>query len=99
MRRSITVSSRLTTLTLVTDTTQEREGACSIFGPVSQGLITSQGTLGAQHTELLNSCLRNLEILQSKYYTGLDISKHDTEEALAEHSLSILDTTGIEVLD
>lgn len=98
MKRNITKHSLSLTLTLVTDTTQESEAACSHFGPVSQGLTTSQGTLGPQHTELLNYCLRSLEILQSKYYTGYDTFKVATQTQLAEHSSSTIDTTGIDVI-
>ena len=99
MKRNIIVSSHSITLTLVTDTTQESEAASSHFGPVRAGLITSQGTLGAQHTELLNYCLRSLEILQSKYYTDSNTLKLVTEEALAKHLLSTIDTTGTDVLE
>ena len=98
MKRNITKHSLSLTLTLVTDTTQESEAACSHFGPERAGLITSQGTLGAQHTELLNYCLRSLEILQSKYYTDSNTLKVVTKEVLAEHSSSTIDTTGIDVI-
>ena len=85
MKRSITKHSLSVTLTLVSDTVEENNNASSLFGPVSQGLITSQGTLGALHTELLNSCLRSLEILQSKYYTDSDTLRVVTPEVLASH--------------
>jgi hypothetical protein len=94
MKRNITVSSHSITLTLVTDTEQESEAALSHFGPVRAGLITSQGTLGAQHTELLNYCLRSLEILQSKYYTDSNTLSIVTKEALAKHSASTIETGG-----
>ena len=97
MKRNITKHSLSVTLTLVSDTVEESNSASSLFGPVSQGLITSQGTLGALHTELLNSCLRSLEILQSKYYTDLDTLRVVTQEALASHYTSTIDTTGTDV--
>jgi hypothetical protein len=97
MKRNIIVSSHSITLTLVTDMEQESEAACSLFGPARAGLITSQGTLGAQHTELLNSCLRSLEILQSKYYTDSSTLRVVTQEALVKHLPSTLDTTGTDV--
>jgi hypothetical protein len=94
MKRNIIVSSHSITLTLVTDTEQESEAVSSPFGPVKAGLITSQGTLGAQHTELLNYCLRSLEILQSRYYTDSNTLKLVTKEALAGHLLSTIETDG-----
>lgn len=95
MKRSITKVSHSITLTLVTDTTQESEAAYSLCGPGRAGLIILQGTLGAQHTELLNYCLRSLEILQSKYYTDSNTLRVVTEEALAGQSNSTIDTGGI----
>lgn len=100
MKRNITVSSHSITLTLVTDTEQESEAASSLCGPSRAGLITSQGTLGAQHTELLNYCLRSLEILQSKYYTDLNtLSIVTGNEVLAKHLPSTIDTTGTDMLE
>ena len=98
MKRNITKHSLSVTLTLVSDTVEESNSVSSLFGPARAGLITSQGTLGAQHTELLNSCLRNLEILQSKYYTDSDTLKLVTQEALASHYTSTIDTTGTDVI-
>ena len=98
MKRNIIVSSHSITLRLATDTEQESEAVCSSFGPVRAGLITSQGTLGAQHTELLNYCLRSLEILQSKYYTDLNTLKLVTEEALATLSHTQIDKVGTNLL-
>jgi len=97
MKRNITKHSLSLTLTLVTDTVQESEAACSHFGPERAGLITSQGTLGPQHTELLNYCLRSLEILQSKYYTDSNTFKVVTQTQLAEHSSSTIEEGGINV--
>ena len=94
MKRNIIVSSHSITLTLVTDTQQESEAASSFCGPARVGLITSQGTLGAQHTELLNYCLRSLEILQSRYYTDSNTLRVVTEEALAKHLLSTTEKVG-----
>ena len=94
MKRNIIVSSHSITLRLATDTTLEREAVSSSFGPVRAGLITSQGTLGAQHTELLNYCLRSLEILQSKYYTDSNTLKLVTEEVLATLLLSTTEEDG-----
>ena len=85
MKRNITKHSLSVTLTLVSDTVEENNSASSLFGPVRAGLITSQGTLGALHTELLNSCLRSLEILQSKYYTDSDTFSIVTPTQLASH--------------
>ena len=98
MKRSITKHSLSVTLTLVLDTVEESNNASSLFGPVRAGLITSQGTLGALHTELLNSCLRSLEILQSKSYTDSDTFSIVMPTQLAEHSSSTIDTTGIDVI-
>ena len=95
MKRNVTRTSLSVSLTLVTDTTQEKESVCSLFGPVRAGLTTSQGTLGAQHTELLNYCLRSLEILQSKYYTDLDTSNTGMQIVRALHSTTAIDKDGI----
>ena len=97
MRKEITRSSLSVTLRLVSDTMLESESASSPFGPVRAGLITSQGTLGAQHTELLNYCLRSLEILQSKYYTDSNTLRVVTKTQLAEHSSSTIEEGGINV--
>ena len=95
MKRSITKHSLSVTLTLVSDTVEESSNASSLFGPVRAGLITSQGTLGAQHTELLNYCLRSLEILQSKSYTGYAISKKDIVTLRALHFTTAIEQGGI----
>ena len=95
MKRNVTRTSLSLTLTLVSDTVDESKDASSLFGPVSRGLITSQGTLGAQHTELLNYCLRSLEILQSKYYAGSGISSTGTQAVRALHSITAIDEDGI----
>lgn len=81
MKRNITSSSLSLTLTLVTDTTQENAVAYSPFGPVRAGLITSQATLEAPLMVLLNSLVRQIETLQSKYYTDLNTLSPDTEGA------------------
>ena len=96
MKRSITKHSLSVTLTLVSDTVEESNNASSLFGPVRAGLTTSQGTLGAQHTELLNYCLRSLEILQSKYYTDSDTFSIVMPTQLASHFTTAIEQGGIE---
>jgi len=95
MKKNVTRTSLSLTLTLVSDTVEESKDASSLFGPVKAGLITSQGTLGAQHTELLNYCLRSLEILQSKSYVASGILSTDTPTVRALRCITAIDEDGI----
>ena len=99
MRRSVIVKSHLSIVVQDTTTTRERERASSLFGIVNLGGITLQGTLGAQHTELLNYCLRSLEILESKYYTDSNTLKLVTEGARAERLPSTTEEDGTDVFN
>ena len=98
MKRSITKHSLSLTLTLVTDTTQEKESVYSPFGPVRAGLITSQATLEAPLMVLLNSLVKQVENLPSKSYTGYDTLRKDTVTLRALPYTSTIDTTGTDVI-
>ena len=98
MKRSITVTSLTLTLEQDMDIQDESNYVLMNYGPVRAGLTTLQGTLGPQHTELLNSCLRSLEILQSKSYTGYDTLRKDTVTLRALPYTSTIDTTGTDVI-
>lgn len=99
MKRNVTRTSLSVSLTLVTDTTQEKESVYSPFGPVRAGLITSQATLEAPLMVLLNSLVKEIETLQSKSCTDLNTLRVDTQVQPARRLRSIIDTTGIDVLD
>jgi hypothetical protein len=94
MKRNVIRVSHSSIVVSLSDIRQERERACSPFGPVRAGLTSSQTTQHQQLSELLNYCLRSLEILQSKYYTDLNTLSIVTKEALAKHSASTIETGG-----
>ena len=94
MRKSEIKLSHSNIVVSLSDIRRERERACSIFGPVSRNLTTSQITQDQQLTELLNILERKIEILVSKSYEVLDISKQDTITALAERYDFTTDTDG-----
>ena len=84
MRRSVTKVSLSSTVVSLSDIRRERERALSPFGPLRAGLTTLQTTQDQQLSELLSTLERKIEILVSKSYEVLDISKQDTITALAE---------------
>ena len=65
----------------------------SPFGPLRAGLITTQPTRNQQLEELLSFLEREVEILESKYFTVLNTSLLDTTH-LVSPTASICATTG-----
>ncbi len=71
--RSETTSESQGNIVALSDIRREKQRASSPYGPVSQGLTTSQRTNRDQAlTELLNSLENVVADLNSKSYTALD---------------------------
>ena len=85
---------RSVTLTSYTNGEEDSKPASSPFGPVNQGLTTTQRTNKVhQLTELLNYLEREVEILENKSSKVLSTSLTDTTH-LVEPKPSTIDETG-----
>ena len=86
---------RSVTLTSYTNGGESNKTVSSPFGPVSQGLTTTQRTSKVhQLTELLNYLEKKVQILENKSLKVLSTSLTDTTH-LVEPKPSTTDTTGI----
>ena len=94
MMRSETTSVSQGNIVKLSDIRSERRLASSPYGPVSQGLTTSQRTSRDQAlTELLNSLESVVADLNSKSYTVLDT----LIIAIQEARVALCDTTTDEI--
>jgi hypothetical protein len=96
MRNEITSGSQGNIVKL-SDIRNERQRASSPYGPVSQGLTTSQRTSRDQAlTELLNSLESVVADLNSKSYTVLDTLIIAIQQARVALSTTAIDEAGTE---
>jgi hypothetical protein len=97
--RSETTSGSQENIVVLSDIRSERQRASSPYGPVSQGLITSQRTSRDQAlTELLNSLENVVADLNSKSYTALDTLAIAIQGARVALSATAIDEVGTEEL-
>ena len=75
MKRNVIRVSHSSIVVSLSDIRQERERACSPFGPVRAGLTSSQTTQHQQLSELLSCLERKVEILQSKFLEDFATSR------------------------
>ena len=95
MKRNVIRVSHSSIVVSLSDIRQERERACSPFGPVRAGLTTSQITQHQQLSELLSCLERKIEILEYKFLEGFATSRHDTEnEVLVPLYVTPIDAGG-----
>ena len=100
MKRNVIRVSHSSIVVSLSDIRQERERACSPFGPVRAGLTSSQTTQHQQLSELLNYLESEVEILQSKFLEDFATSRPDTEnEVLVPLYVTPIDTDGTDVLE
>ena len=96
MRKSVRTNGSSSNIVALSDIRQAKRNAYSPFGPVSQGLTTSQITNEVQLTELLNSLENTVASLNSKSYEVLDTLVKGIEAARVALLPSTPDTTGTE---
>jgi hypothetical protein len=97
--RSETTSGSQENIVVLSDIRSERQRASSPYGPVSQGLTTSQRTSRDQAlTELLNSLENVVADLNSKSYTALDTLAIAIQGARVALSATATDEAGTEEL-
>lgn len=98
MRKVVTKVSHSSIVVSLSDIRQERERACSPFGPVRAGLTTSQRTQHQQLSELLSCLESKIEILESKFLEDFATLKLDTEAGEAAALLPFtIEEGGIDV--
>jgi len=95
--RSETTNGSQENIVALSDIRSERQRALSPYGPVSQGLTTSQRTSRDQAlTELLNSLENAVADLNSKSYTALDTLAIAIQGARVALSATATDEAGID---
>jgi hypothetical protein len=95
--RSETTSGSQENIVVLSDIRNERRLASSPYGPVSQGLTTSQRTSRDQAlTELLSSLESVVADLNSKSYTALDTLTIAIQGARVALSATAIDEAGTE---
>jgi hypothetical protein len=95
--RSETTSGSQENIVVLSDIRNERRLASSPYGPVSQGLTTSQRTSRDQAlTELLSSLESVVADLNSKSYTALDTLAIAIQGARVALSATAIDEAGTE---
>jgi hypothetical protein len=88
-----TYTYQIVTLTSYTGGKVISGNVSSPFGPLRAGLITTQPTRNQQLEALLSFLEREVEILESKYFTVLNTSLLDTTHLVSPIG-STSDTTG-----
>ena len=95
--RSETTSGSQENIVVLSDIRSERQRALSPYGPVSQGLTTSQRTSrDLALTELLNSLENAVASLNSKSYEALDTLAIAIQGARVALSDTAIDEVGTE---
>ena len=95
--RNETTSGSQGNIVVLSDIRREKHLASSPYGPVSQGLTTSQRTSrDLQLTELLNSLESVVADLNSKSYTVLDTLIIAIQQARVALSATAIDEAGTE---
>ena len=95
--RNETTSGSQGNIVALSDIRREKHRASSPYGPVSQGLTTSQRTSRDQAlTELLNSLENVVADLNSKSYTALDTLAIAIQGARVALSATVIDEAGTE---
>ena len=96
--RSETTSELQGNIVALSDIRSEKQRASSPYGPVSQGLTTSQRTSRDQAlTELLSSLENVVADLNSKSYTALDTLAIAIQGARVALSATAIDEAGTDV--